>query len=177
MATDEPLISLPTSFPCLPPHDPDQPWSTNIQSAHEVLTDIYQHAFAVLGEDSDPLRVAFHVDMITADAIPVLHAMEMEGESEGALGVHRLPEEWLHMAAEIFGYLDVSLRVTGQLSKNLCVLPPKSTTINSLPHYPVKIVTSQYLTQSPYFGRVRLGVLVRRSISNFYVKPVQVNVR
>jgi hypothetical protein len=107
----EPWLNLPASFPYLPPHQ--QSWSANIQHAHQALVDIYSHTLTVLRQDSDPLRIAYSIDMITSDAIPILTAMEKDD--------HQLPEEWLHAGAILLGYLVVSLREAEARAKGRCV--------------------------------------------------------
>jgi len=46
-------------------------------SAHNALSDIYQHALQVLGQDQmDPVQIKFHLSAIKGDAIPLLLAVE-----------------------------------------------------------------------------------------------------
>jgi hypothetical protein len=106
-------MNAPAMFPPLPPSlEP----SANIEAAHRVLTDIYRHASVLLQqEDADPLRIAFHVDSITSDAIPVLCAMEREGGSEHS--PTRLPEEWLQAGAQVLGELVVALQRKNGLAR------------------------------------------------------------
>ena|ERR1700722_9248836 len=112
---------LPTAYPPLP--HPGS-WSPNIQAAHQTLTDLYQNAFTILHlEDVEPLRIAFHIDSITADAIPILCAMETDGESEHSPPDSRLPEEWLQGGAQVLGELVVALRRMRELARGWFVIP------------------------------------------------------
>jgi hypothetical protein len=101
-------MTLPEELPQLP-HSL-LPWSANILSAYQLLSNIYRNARSILRHDAaDPLRVAFHIDAITSDAIPVLSAMEVEDNWDLDNGP-KLSEEWLVACAEIFGHLVVILR-------------------------------------------------------------------
>lgn len=69
---------LPPCFPSLPQPLSGQ-WSPNLRAAHESISSIYLHAVRVLNqEDSDPLRIAFHIDTISSDALSLLEALELE---------------------------------------------------------------------------------------------------
>ena len=78
-----PPSTLPPTLPGLP-YTSHHTWSANIQTAHQVLANIYHQAFTVTqqGDAADPLRLAFHIDTITSDAIPILSAIEEEAEAK-----------------------------------------------------------------------------------------------
>jgi hypothetical protein len=85
-----------------------------VQEAHQSLGEIYRHAVQLANqEDLDPLRVVFHVDAVTSDAVPILVALEGSQDSDET----PLPEPWLHAAAELLADLVVVLRFVGELAK------------------------------------------------------------
>jgi|ERR1700722_3567210 len=156
------MTELPTTFPPLP-HS--RSWPANIQAAHQVLTDLYRNASAVLQlEDVDPLQIAFHLDSITSDAVPVLCAMEREGESEQHVGDPQLPEEWLHAGAQVLGELVNSLQHLRESARGRYVNLFHLIIIHIIHSYIVKILASQYRTPSLLSGRVSGGVHGKPSI-------------
>jgi len=75
------MVDPPPYFPHLP-HDTSYP--ANILAAHDVISGIYQHVLQILAhEDADPLRLSFHCNAITSDALPLLEAI---GEDSGVTG-------------------------------------------------------------------------------------------
>jgi len=106
---------LPSTFPPLPALPAGHlRWSANILEAHCTLQDTYKHAIQLARqEDLDPLRVAFHIDAITSDSVPILVALENLQDSDET----PLAEEWIHAAAELLGDLVVVLRHVGELAK------------------------------------------------------------
>ena len=106
-----PPSTLPPTLPGLPSAS-HHTWSANIQTAHQVLANIYHHAFTITRQEdaADPLRITFHIDTITFDAILILSAIEEEAEAEDCPDESQLPREWLHAAAELFGKLVLTLK-------------------------------------------------------------------
>lgn len=99
-------MSLPRQFPPLP-EPPSSHWHPNIRTAHATLASIYEHALRVLDqEDTDPLRLAFHIDTVSLDGLSLLQALEMEGQgnSEQSESVS-VPDDWLHLGASVLGKL------------------------------------------------------------------------
>jgi hypothetical protein len=99
-------MSLSPQFPSLPEPLSGR-WSPNIRAAHATLCSIYEHAAQVLDqEDSDPIRVSFHIDTLSSDGLSILEALEAEGDHNPD---ECLPEDWLHNCASILGDLVVHL--------------------------------------------------------------------
>jgi len=123
LSMTEPSFNLPSTFPCLPPWHHQQLWSVNIQTAQHILADLYWDAFTtVKHDDADPLWVAFHINVITLDAIPLLVAIKKEGDSRTAPAECQLPEDWLHAGAELLGHLVVSLQGARDQAKGWCAM-------------------------------------------------------
>lgn len=100
-------MNFPSHFPALPVNENAIPWPAMVIAAHEAISDIYAHAARIARqEDSDPLRMIFHIDAITSNAIPVLSALESESNN----GFFALSEKWLHDAALLFGDVVVALK-------------------------------------------------------------------
>ena len=90
-------------LPPLPQHD-TLAWTHNVQSAYRALSQMYTNArHAASQGDSDPLRIKYHFDNISKDAVQLLRGLEDEGT---------LPREWLMSVAQAFGML---ARVLGGL--------------------------------------------------------------
>jgi hypothetical protein len=99
----------------LPDHFPDLPtqnaWPPEVVNAHIILRNAYHNARQIIAlEDPDPLRLAYHVDLISNDVMHVLTA----------LGSHRnpchLPDPWLQNAAILLGGAVNELRGSHQQS-------------------------------------------------------------
>ena len=61
---------------------------------------MYEHAVSTLNqEDTDPLRLAFHMDTLSSDGLALLQALEVEKEESDQC----IPKMWLHNAASILG--------------------------------------------------------------------------
>lgn len=94
--------SLPLSLPLLPE---TKNWSTEIRAAYENVQCTYDHAIRVLQADrADPTRIAFHMDAILSNALPILKALipdndiaNLDDNSES------LPVKWLADVAAILG--------------------------------------------------------------------------
>jgi hypothetical protein len=106
---------LPALFPLLPQlPEGHERWSPNVLESHRTLSELYRHAKNVASqEDLDPLQVAFHVDSLTSDAIPILVAL---GSSD-VLVETPLPEMWIISAAELLGDTVAELRHVRELAK------------------------------------------------------------
>jgi hypothetical protein len=106
---------LPQSFPLLPnlPFGHER-WSPNVLECHRTLNNLYCHARNLTNqEDLDPLRVAFHVDALTSDAIQMLIALEGSEDSDET----PLPEAWILDAAKLLGDTVAVLRHFGELAE------------------------------------------------------------
>jgi hypothetical protein len=64
------------------------------------------------------LRVAFHVDALTSDGIPILIALDDSEDSDET----PLPEAWIFEAAKLFGDMVAVLRHVGELAKGKYVV-------------------------------------------------------
>jgi len=70
-----------------------------VLAAHKYLRNVYDHATRVLHSDgADPTRIAFHVDRISSDALPVLLELASESECQGNV----LPIDWLEGISTLF---------------------------------------------------------------------------
>lgn len=86
-------MPLPPHFPHLPAL-PDVIWSANVRQAHTVMSQSYNSASTVLRqEDSDPLRLRFHLNRLLDETFPILVALEGHQEDP-------IPPAWLTSAAE-----------------------------------------------------------------------------
>lgn len=79
-------------------------WPANVSHGHQVLSDLYGHAFQALSTDAEPLRLEFHSEAIINDAFPLILAFEHGQNQFPAL----LP--WIKEVAEIFIEMLKSLR-------------------------------------------------------------------
>jgi hypothetical protein len=101
------VIVMPT-LPQILPHFPPcttahTPWPANFLVAYDTLSDIYRRAYCILNqEDADPLQLTFHLEAITADAIPLLEAFEVDPRGPEV-------QDWLSDAATLLGSLSVQL--------------------------------------------------------------------
>lgn len=95
---------VPNTFPYLPSRTLIQaPWSANILTAHDTLSDIYRHAYRILNqEDADPLQLTFHIETVSGDAIPLLEALARDPQG-------REMQDWLSYTAHLLGDLSVLL--------------------------------------------------------------------
>ena len=103
-------LQLPDHFPPLPN---TAVRSVNLDAAHHILKDLYQHAVNVLYQDGpDPLRVSFHINAISSDAIPILAGIEEEDK------MNEIPllDGWLQQCAELLGELVVHLRYAKEVA-------------------------------------------------------------
>ena len=72
---------LPSLFPVLPVIPPGSVLSGSLRQAHETISNAYTSALTVLRqEDSDPLRLRFHIARILDETFPILVAMEVQAE-------------------------------------------------------------------------------------------------
>ena len=90
------------SNPCIPElPERNTPWSLNVHDAYHVISTVFAHAAQALESEreSDPLRLRFHREALTNDALPLLVALESHSEEEG------VSTTWLHSCAERIGTL------------------------------------------------------------------------
>lgn len=98
--------SMPLSLPLLPE---TKNWSAEIQAAYENIQHTYDHAIRVLrAEGADPTRIAFHVDAISSNALPILEALtpnasNTDSDSESDEMSESLPVKWLADVAMVLG--------------------------------------------------------------------------
>lgn len=84
--------ALPSQFLDLPAVE-NVIWSANFRQAHAAIRSAYCSAVAILyREDSDPLRLRFHLDRLLDEVFPILVAIEEQAENP-------VPGEWLAAAA------------------------------------------------------------------------------
>jgi len=101
-------VHLPTAFPPLPPSPTGQGWPSKYIEAHKIVSNIFDHAIQVLNQDkSDTSCIAFHMNAITSDALPLVEAFETEGASMSDC----LPVEWIHTCARILGWTVLALQL------------------------------------------------------------------
>lgn len=98
------MPALPTALPQFPSRMLNQnPWSANIRTAHDTLSDIYRRAHRILSqEDADPIQLTFHIDAVSGDAIPLLEALARDPQG------HEM-QDWLSHTAHLLGDLFVLL--------------------------------------------------------------------
>lgn len=95
-------------FPLLPLQE--EPWSASILAAHEYIRNVYDHAANVLRSDgADPTHIAFHMDRISSDALPVLLELTSESERQGNV----LPIDWLEGISTLLAEVVASLQFLG----------------------------------------------------------------
>ncbi|KAG6822534.1 hypothetical protein H0H92_013505, partial [Tricholoma furcatifolium] len=70
-----PLLAL----PIYPGHGS---WSSEILEAFRVISNVYESAKAVLAQESEVLRLKYHMDILIADVFPLLQALEISGPGE-----------------------------------------------------------------------------------------------
>ena len=96
----------PTSFPLLPPPAHSSAWPGDVQTAYTSIRNFYTHALELLSLDNtDPLRLRFHLSRIYDEAIPLLIALE----DDRGTSFQPVPVEWLEEAANALGLLAVKL--------------------------------------------------------------------
>jgi hypothetical protein len=98
------MPALPTALPQLPSCMLNQnPWSANILTAHDSLSDMYRRAHHILNKkDADPIQLTFHIDTISGDAIPLLEALAHDPQ-----GLEM--QDWLSHTAHLLGNISVLL--------------------------------------------------------------------
>lgn len=103
----------PFTFPeNLPPLPFNNPWSTNVITARQVLDNAYIRALQTLREeDSDPLRYMLLSSNIVDNLIPVLEGMEAD-----------VPRKWINECANILGPLVYELQVSALVAEGMQVL-------------------------------------------------------
>ncbi|KAG2351552.1 hypothetical protein BDR07DRAFT_1501032 [Suillus spraguei] len=94
--------SLPSSLLLLPE---TRNWLAEIQAAYENIQHTYNNAIQVLRADSaDPIHIAFHVDAISSNALPILEVLIPDNGIDSDLDtLESLPVKWLAEVATILG--------------------------------------------------------------------------
>ncbi|KAF8549906.1 hypothetical protein OG21DRAFT_532214 [Imleria badia] len=149
------LMVLPQTLPRLPEHE----LPPNVIIANNVLSDIYQYALRVLGqEQTDPLRVKGHLTAIECDAIPLLLAIDQDNHSM---------KEWLVATTTQFAALFASLSrygddIQNQTDHNVRVPQPVTIIHTGQRGRPRKIIDLAYLKEATATSRnIKLTELAR----------------
>ena len=99
-------MASPASLPVIPPPPHSSAWPGNVQAAYASLKNMYDHALNLLSlDDTDPLRLRFHLSRIYDEGIPLLIALE----EDGASSPQPVPAEWLAASADALGRLVLRL--------------------------------------------------------------------
>lgn len=105
------MAALPNHFPPLPEPPVPTVWPPNIQNAHRQLSDAYGHAAElVLQDDSDPLRLKYHLEKLQNSSVLIL--VEMERDILNREFNMNLGPDWFEAAASALGLLIARLRDT-----------------------------------------------------------------
>ena len=102
----------------LPPHS--SAWSGDVQTAYGSIRSLYTRVCELLSlDDTDPLRLRFHLGRVYDEAIPLLMAMEKDRETSN----QPVPMEWLEDAAQALGTLALRLEsaVVGTELRCVCI--------------------------------------------------------
>ena len=93
---------MPQSLQPLPTRN--QPWSSNINDAFQILSDIYRTTRNVLAQENYSIhRLRFHAETVANDAVPLLFTLEEAAEQEG------LPVSWVHDVGAQYEVLIIEL--------------------------------------------------------------------
>jgi hypothetical protein len=94
------MAHLLPAFPPLPEHFDNGVWSHNVNEAHHILSEAYEHAINVFNaNDNDVHRLRLHSDTLMNRMLPMLSALEPEV----------LNEEWIEACATTMAGLVVEL--------------------------------------------------------------------
>ena len=106
-------------FPPLPQHNLGG-WPADIHAAHEVIRKAYDHATCVLQSDGfpDPTQVAFHINALSSNALPILEALIPSSASDED---EHLPLEWIVGVAELLGQAVQDLQAMAHIVNTLSV--------------------------------------------------------
>lgn len=86
------------------------PWLATVLATHKYLRNVYDHAAHVLVTDgTDPVRITFHVDRISSNALRML--LELTSESE--LQANMLPIDRLQRVSLLFAEVKTGLQFLG----------------------------------------------------------------
>lgn len=98
------MAPLPASFPPLPPCENETAsWPSSIRDSWDRIATEYERVYTLLNlEDCDPLQISFHIDNVTSDCIPLLEALEGDGD---------VPVNWLLESAQLLGETVRELRI------------------------------------------------------------------
>lgn len=108
-------IVLPAQFLDFPEVE-EVVWSANFRQAHQVIATAYTTAVSVIRlDDSDPLRLQFHVDRLLNDICPLLVALEEDGEDP-------VPEDWLIAGSTLLAAAIGHLQLAIENAQGMCVI-------------------------------------------------------
>lgn len=97
-------------FLSLPLHPEQRLWSANVQKAHQLISETYNHATLVLRQENhDPLRLHSLAKKIVDDSLPLLEALHLEIADV----------EWAEVAAEALARTLVDLERAGAMAANI----------------------------------------------------------
>ncbi|KAG1726809.1 uncharacterized protein EDB91DRAFT_1254183 [Suillus paluster] len=98
-------------LPALP--EREHRWPQNIYAADGIIRNIYSAAIRMLrSNDAEPTRVAYHYDALSAEALPLLEAIE----SDSSPADYQLLHDWLLACARLVGEAGAMLK---DVSRNL----------------------------------------------------------
>ena len=105
-------------FPPLPDRSDNTAWPPDIHTAYRVIHAAYTHADNLLClDDTDPLRMRYHLERIENDIIPMVLALEVSSTSTA----NGLPLEWLEAVAVCIGALVGRLAIAVEGTEHRCV--------------------------------------------------------
>jgi len=86
-------------------------WPENIYAADGIIHNIYNAAIRMLrSNDAEPTRVAYHYDALSAEALPLLEAIESDSSPDD----YRLLRDWLLACARLIGEVATMLKDISQ---------------------------------------------------------------
>lgn len=97
---------VPLSLPTLPEPPHGNPWSADVEDAHNQLISAYASARQALNlDESDPIKLRFHLDRATGFMVSVVETLALRE-------VDPLPPSYIQPLAVAVGSLVVRLRHT-----------------------------------------------------------------
>ncbi|KAK6996202.1 hypothetical protein R3P38DRAFT_3287888 [Favolaschia claudopus] len=79
------------------PEPENEPWSSNVHAAYELMSGTFRSASSVLSQDADAKRLEFHAQHATKELFPILKAFEAHAEEE------HIPISWVLDCTEAVG--------------------------------------------------------------------------
>ena len=105
------------ALPPLPAHPDGLLWSPAVQDAYTAISEAYTRAQQLLNlDDTDPLRMRFHLERLRGEMIPILLAME----EEALHSPNGVPMEWLEAMAVQLGSLVAHLVAAVEGTEQRC---------------------------------------------------------